>query len=72
MSLGFPSDIPQVAKIVELLEDCAFPEPKFLFIDDYQLIDIPQVADLLAAVAGDSIPNLHLVLLTREISCLTV
>lgn len=72
LSLGFPSDIPQVAKIVELLEDCAFPEPKFLFIDDYQLIDIPQVADLLAAVAGERIPNLHIVLLTREISCLPV
>lgn len=72
LSLGFPTDIPQVAKIVELLEDCAFPCPKFLFIDDYQLIDAPQVANLLAAVVGERIPNLHIVLLTREISCLPV
>lgn len=71
-SLGFPMDIPQVAKIVELLEDCAFPCPKLLIVDDYQFLDVPPVADLLVAIAGERIPNLHIVLLTREISCLPV
>lgn len=70
LGLGFPSDAPQTAKIIELLEDCAFTSPKFLFVDDYQLIDCPQAAETLVSLASERIQNLHIVLLTREISCL--
>lgn len=70
LGLGFPADAPQIAKIVELLEDCVFSCPKLLIIDDYHLIDCPQMADLVTAIAGERIQNLHIVLLTRKISCL--
>lgn len=72
LGLGFPSDAPQTAKIIELLEDCAFASPKFLFVDDYQLIDCPRVAEVLVTLSSERIQNLHIVLLTREISCLPV
>ncbi len=72
LGLGFPEDAPRAAKIVEVLEDCAFSQPKFLIIDDYQLIDCPQAASILAMVAGERIQNLHIVLLAREMPALPV
>jgi len=67
IGLGFPTDAPQAAKIVDLLTDAAFPKPVLVVIDDYHLIDCPQAADLISLIAGENIPNLHLVLLAREI-----
>lgn len=72
LGLSFPEDPPQIAGIVELLEDQGFSEPKLLFVDDYQLIDCPQIAELVTAIVNERIPNFHIVLLTRQIGFLPV
>lgn len=70
IQLGFPENGGETATIVDLLVDYVFPQPFFLVIDDYQLLECPAVADFLCLVSGTQIPNLHIVLLTREIRLL--
>ena len=72
VNLGFPTDAPQIAKIIDLLNDCTLSSPTLLFVDDYHLIDCPQTADLLSLIASERIPNLHIILAARELLCLPV
>lgn len=70
LRLGFPENGGQAAKIVELLLEASIPEPFFLMIDDYHLLECEPVVDLLCLLVSEHIPNLHIVLLTREIHLL--
>lgn len=70
VQLGFPGNGGEAAKIVNLLLDYTIQAPFFLVIDDYHLLECPQVVDFLCLLAGEQIPNLHIVLLTREIRLL--
>lgn len=71
-SLGFPMDAPQLAKMVDLIGEISYQKPMLVVVDDYHLIDCPQTVNLITLIAAEKIPNLHLVLLARNISVLPV
>lgn len=71
-ALGFPENGAQTAKIMDLLSSFAPKEHLLVVIDDYHLIECKQTADFITLLAGEQIPRLHLVLLTRETSCFPV
>jgi len=70
VQLGFPNNGGEAAKIVDVLLDYTIQAPFFVVIDDYHLLECPQVVDFICLLAGEQIPNLHIVLLTREIRLL--
>lgn len=70
VQLGFPENGAAAAKILDLLLYYTFASPLFLVIDDYHLLECPKTVDFLCALAGEQIPNLHVVLLTREVRLL--
>lgn len=70
VQLGFPANGAAAAKVLELLLYYTISSPFFLVIDDYHLLECPQTVDFLCALAGERIPNLHVLLLTREIRLL--
>lgn len=70
-SLGFPTDAPRLAKIVGMV--CTeYSEPVVMVIDDYHLIDCRQTADLITLISAERVPNLHIILLARDIPALPV
>ena len=71
-SLGFPGDAPKLAKIVGMISELTYHSPLVVVVDDYQLIDCPQAADLITLVSAERVPNLHIVLLARDTSALDV
>ena len=64
--LGFPQDPAQTARMVELISGAELPDPTVVVLDDYHLVDGPRAAALLALLAGEEIPNLHIVLIARD------
>ena len=70
VQLGFPENGGAAATIVNLLLDHVIARPFLLVIDDYHLMECPAVADFLCIITEACIPNLHVVLLTREIRLL--
>ncbi len=70
-NLGFPTDAPQLAKIVGMV--CVeYAEPVVMVIDDFHLIDCRQTADLITLICAERVSNLHIVLLARDIAVLPV
>jgi len=65
-SLGFPMNAPQTAKIIDIISETHISSPAVVVIDDYHLIDDPKIASLITLIVSEEIPNLHIVLVTRE------
>ncbi len=65
-SLGFPTDTPQVEKILSLLNNLFLRDKVVLVIDDFHLSPDPGVNKLLYRIIFEKIENLHIVLITRD------
>ncbi|NLG04658.1 MAG: LuxR family transcriptional regulator, partial [Clostridia bacterium] len=65
-SLGYPSDAPQKAKVLEILTETEYKKDTILVIDDFHLASSPENVSLLNNIVREQIPNLHIVLIMRD------
>lgn len=65
-ALGFPSDIPQVEKVLLLLNDIEFNHNTVFVIDDFHLSQEVSINKLLLQIVAEGIDNLHFVIITRD------
>ncbi len=65
-TLGFPSDIAQIEKVLSLLININYPPKTVLVIDDFHLIPDINISRLLLRIAQEQLDNLHLVIITRD------
>lgn len=66
--LGFPDESIMVYDAISKIEEIAFPKKSVLMIDDYHLIDSPEVNFFIESLIKCEIENLHIVMTTRYIS----
>lgn len=64
--VGFPSDAPQMANILSLLEEIDYEENTALVIDDFHLASNPEIGMLLIRIIKEEPDNLHIVIITRD------
>lgn len=65
VQLGFPDDGISVQEALHLIEDIELQVPTVLVIDDYYLIDSPEVNRFIELLAENEMDNLHIVLTVR-------
>lgn len=65
-NLGFPSNTPQVANILSILNSLHYEENTALVIDDFHLVKSPQIGTLLSQIVKEEPENLHIVVITRD------
>jgi len=65
---GFPHSASKTAKLIDILIDYEYVKPTVIVIDDYQLIEDVKLFSLLKLVALEKIDNLHIVIITRELT----
>jgi len=65
LELGFPYDSVLLQEAVRIIADITFSDSTFLVIDDYHLLESPQIDHLIEQVDMYGIPGLHIVLITR-------
>jgi len=65
-SLGFPSDAPQTANILAILNDMEYEENTVLVIDDFHLVNDRQIGGFLGHIIKEELENLHIVVITRD------
>lgn len=64
--VGFPSDAPQTANILSLLQEIDYEENTTLVIDDFHLASNPEIGKLLIRIVKEGPDNLHIVIITRD------
>jgi LuxR family maltose regulon positive regulatory protein len=67
-SLGFPTDAPQTAKILEIIVSIEYKKDTVLVIDDFHLAASPGNFNLISYIVREEIPNLHIVLIMRDMT----
>ncbi len=67
IELGFPDDSVSLQEALKLIRKIKFPEKTFLIIDDYHLINKPEVGNLIKFLTVNEIANLHIILIARFI-----
>ncbi|GGG11459.1 helix-turn-helix transcriptional regulator [Paenibacillus aceti] len=65
--LGFPQEILAFAKIIDIAMNHEFVSPVVIVIDDYHLVENKDLYHLIRLIAQEWIPNLHIVVITREL-----
>ena len=65
-SLGFPVDMPQITKVLSVLNNIDFQEKTALVIDDFHLSPDSNIAKLLLHIVAERVDNLHIVIITRD------
>lgn len=68
--LGFPVDIPQISKVLSILNNIDYTEKTVLVIDDYHLCQKIQVNNFIRRIILEEIDNLHIVIITRDTTTL--
>lgn len=66
--MGYPYDELKRANLVDLLIDYEYKRPAVLVLDDFQVINDPGVFALIKLVVQEHIKNMHIVLITRDLS----
>jgi len=64
--LGFPSDAPQLEKVLSLLNDISFTEKTVLVVDDFHLSADMNIGRFLLQIAAERIDDFHIVIITRD------
>ena len=67
-SLGFPSDTPQTATILSILNDLDYEGNTAFVIDDFHLVKRGRVGALLKQIVKEAPEDLHFVVVTRDTS----
>ena len=65
---GYPYDGLKRAELVDLLIDYEYKRPTVLVLDDFHAINDPSVFALVKLVVQEHIRNLHILLITRDLS----
>ena len=65
-ALGFPADIPQIEKILFLLNSVTFPAKTVLVIDDFHLSPDLSINRFFMRIVAEQMDNLHVVIITRD------
>lgn len=65
--LGFPDDSISLQEALKLFRKIKLPEKTFLIIEDYHLINKPEVANFIKFLTVSEIINLHIILIARFI-----
>ncbi|MDQ7096473.1 LuxR C-terminal-related transcriptional regulator [Desulfosporosinus sp. PR] len=65
-SLGFPLDMPQIAKVLTVLNNMDLKEKTPLVIDDFHLSSDSNIAKFLLHLVAECVDNLHIVIITRD------
>ncbi|AGY74623.1 LuxR C-terminal-related transcriptional regulator [Clostridium autoethanogenum] len=65
-SLGFPVDVPQMSKVLSILNHIDYDEKTVFVIDDYHLSKKTQVNKLLRQIVLERLDNFHIVIITRD------
>lgn len=65
-ALGFPADIPQMEKVLSLLNRIRFPARTVLVIDDFHLLQDISINHFLMHIIAERIDNLYIVIITRD------
>lgn len=65
-SLGFPLDVPHMAKILSMLNDIDYEEKTVLVIDDYHLVKSSQISEFISQIVKEQLNNFHIVVITRD------
>jgi LuxR family maltose regulon positive regulatory protein len=71
-NLGFPNDAPQIANILSILNGLDFEEDTALVIDDFHLVNNPQIGSFLTIIAREQPEKLHVAIITRDTSNLDI
>ncbi len=71
-NLGFPNDAPQIANILSILNGLDFEEDTALVIDDFHLLNNPQIGSFLTIIAREQPEKLHVAIITRDTSNLDI
>ncbi|NLK86459.1 MAG: LuxR family transcriptional regulator [Clostridiaceae bacterium] len=71
-SLGFPADASQTAHIISLMRSLELPQDTILIIDDYHLVKDKRIGKLLSHFVAAGLDELHITVLTRDISNLEI
>ena len=65
-SLGFPSDAPQLAQVLSILNNTCYEENTVLVLDDFHLVKHRQIGEFLAQLVKEELDGLHIILITRD------
>lgn len=66
ISLGFPTDVPQISKVLEILNSIDYKEKTILVMDDYHICQTAQINNIIKQIVLERIDNLHVVIVTRN------
>lgn len=64
-SIGFPSDSASMDEVIRILQKCSFPTNTVIVMDDYHLIDSPQVNQFMEYIVWNELDDLHIILTAR-------
>ena len=64
-SIGFPSDSASKDEVIHILQKYSFPANTVIVIDDYHLIDSPEVNQFIEYIVWNELDHLHMVLTAR-------
>ena len=65
IKLGFPNDAVSAREALSLISSIKLSEKYVLVIDDYHMIDSPEINEFIETLAANEVENLHIVLNTR-------
>ncbi|MGI5892660.1 MAG: LuxR C-terminal-related transcriptional regulator, partial [Bacillota bacterium] len=71
-SLGFPNDASTTAKIINMISSKEIKKPLIIVIDDYHMAKDLQLYNLINVIVQEKITNLHIVIITRDLSLFDV
>ena len=63
--LGFPDDSVSMHAALTLIKNITLPKETVLVIDDFHLVDTPEMANFITLLAANEIKDLHIVLISR-------
>ncbi|WP_019242616.1 MULTISPECIES: helix-turn-helix transcriptional regulator [Bacillus] len=66
--IGFPENEAQLLKVLDLIIEHKSLEKNIIVIDNFHIINNPEIFHLIETLANEDIEHLHIVLLTRDIS----
>ncbi|NLK17338.1 MAG: LuxR family transcriptional regulator [Clostridiales bacterium] len=64
--LGFPDDALKLANIISILEEVEYPKKTVIILDDFHLLNEPDINLFLKTVVSSGFKDLHIVLVTRN------
>ena len=65
-ALGFPANVPQFEKVIEILGEIQFKRKTVLVIDDFHLCSDDSISTFLLGLIAEKIENLSVVIITRN------